>query len=71
MKAISLDSWSSGGVVFKFNKEYESEEELFKKHPNKWKITSELKTEIKMETGVEIPPIPKKRGKPKGGWPKK
>jgi hypothetical protein len=65
MKAISLDSWACGGMTFKFQKEYDVSEELVMKFPNKWKVTSELKTDIIMEKGEEIPPAPKKRGRPK------
>ena len=64
MKAVSLDSWAFDGKVFKFQKEYDISDDLFKRFPSKWKVTSELKTEIIMESG-DCSPLPKKRGRPK------
>ena len=53
MKARSLDTWAFSGTVYKFDHEYDVADELLAKFPHKWKVTSELKTDVKTSASAD------------------
>jgi hypothetical protein len=77
MKAVSLDNWAVSKLQrFVSGKEYEIDEGLWLKYPNKWRVTSELKFVVKPQSDFEVAlgaitkestevlNNPKKRGRP-------